>query len=152
MARRRRSDSHRIIRWLWTSNRIDAKAARLALLPASGLWYLAMSLRTHAFSRGWLPARSLPLPSVAVGNLTVGGSGKTRLALQTAAETFDDFPDGVWIAEMAGLAEPERFPHWVSEEMGIARSAGATGLTGTADERSWIEVVIDYLEIGRAHV
>ena len=75
----------------------------------------------------------------------VGGSGKTRLALQTAAETFDDFPDGVWIAEMAGLAEPERFPHWVAEEMGIARSAGSTGLTGAADERSWIEVVIDYL-------
>ena len=32
----------------------------------------------------------------------VGGSGKTRLALQTAAESFDEFPDGVWIAEMAG--------------------------------------------------
>ncbi len=84
MARRRRSDSHRIIRWLWTSNRIDAKAARLALLPASGLWYLAMSLRTHAFRRGWLPARSLPLPSVAVGNLTVGGSGKTPIAVWIA--------------------------------------------------------------------
>jgi len=84
MARRRRSDSHRIIRWLWTSNRIDAKAARLALLPASGLWYLAMSLRTLAFSRGWLPARSLPLPSVAVGNLTVGGSGKTPIAVWIA--------------------------------------------------------------------
>ncbi|MCZ6754945.1 MAG: tetraacyldisaccharide 4'-kinase [Gemmatimonadetes bacterium] len=84
MARRRRSDSHQIIRWLWTSNRIDAKAARLALLPASGLWYLAMSLRTLAFSRGWLPARSLPLPSVAVGNLTVGGSGKTPIAVWIA--------------------------------------------------------------------
>lgn len=84
MARRRRSDSHRIIRWLWTSKRIDAKAARLALLPASWLWYLAMSLRTHAFSRGWLPARSLPLPSVAVGNLTVGGSGKTPIAVWIA--------------------------------------------------------------------
>jgi tetraacyldisaccharide 4'-kinase len=84
MARRRRSDSHRIIRWLWTSNRIDAKAARLALLPASWLWYLAMSLRTNAFRRGWLPARPLPLPSVAVGNLTVGGSGKTPIAVWIA--------------------------------------------------------------------
>ena len=75
----------------------------------------------------------------------VGGSGKTRLGLQTAAESFDDFPDGVWIAEMAGLAEAERFPHWVAEEMGFARSAGSTALTGAADNRSWIEVVIDYL-------
>ena len=29
--------------------------------------------------------------------------------------------------------------------MGVARSAGSTGLTGAADKRSWIEVVIDYL-------
>ena len=84
MARRRRSDSHRIIRWLWTSNRIDAKAARLALLPGSWLWYLGMSIRTQAFSRGWLESRPLPLPSVAVGNLTVGGSGKTSESLDAA--------------------------------------------------------------------
>lgn len=84
MARRRRSDSHRIIRWLWTSDRIDARAARLALLPASGLWHMGMSIRTTAYRRGWLPSRPLPLPSVAVGNLTVGGSGKTPIAIWIA--------------------------------------------------------------------
>ena len=84
MARRRRSDSHRIIRWLWTSNRIDARAARLALLPASGLWRMGMSARTVAYERAWLPSLQLPLPSVAVGNLTVGGSGKTPIAIWIA--------------------------------------------------------------------
>ena len=84
MARRRRSDSHRVIRWLWTSNRIDARAARLALLPASWLWHIGMSVRTTAYRRGWLPSHPLPLPSVAVGNLTVGGSGKTPIAIWIA--------------------------------------------------------------------
>ena len=74
----------------------------------------------------------------------VGGSGKTRLALQTAAELFDQFPGGVWVAEMAGLAEPSRLPQWIAEEMGIARSA-QSGLSGGADERSSLEVVLDYL-------
>ncbi|HEY5651692.1 MAG TPA: adenylate/guanylate cyclase domain-containing protein, partial [Acidimicrobiia bacterium] len=74
----------------------------------------------------------------------VGGSGKTRLALQTAAEVFDDFPNGVWVAQMAGLAEPERFPHWVAEEIEIARSSQA-GLTGGGDDRSWMDIVQDYL-------
>ncbi|MFN2325220.1 MAG: tetraacyldisaccharide 4'-kinase [Gemmatimonadales bacterium] len=77
---KRRGDRHRLIRWLWTSRRIDARAARAALLPVALVWRGGMSLRSLGFARGWLTAHDLPLPSVAVGNLTVGGSGKTPIA------------------------------------------------------------------------
>jgi len=77
---KRRGDRHRLIRWLWTSRRVDARAARLALLPVAALWRGGMALRTAAFRRGWLAVHDLPLPAVAVGNLTVGGSGKTPIA------------------------------------------------------------------------
>jgi tetraacyldisaccharide 4'-kinase len=80
----RRGDTHRIMRWLWTSRRPDARLARLALLPVSGLWRLAMDSRRMAYRRGWIAVRDLPLPSVAVGNLTVGGSGKTPIATWVA--------------------------------------------------------------------
>ncbi len=80
----RRGDSHRVMRWLWTSGRADARLARLALLPASGLWRGAMAVRGLAYRRGWFQVRDLPLPSVAVGNLTVGGSGKTPIAIWIA--------------------------------------------------------------------
>ena len=80
----RRGDSHRVMRWLWTSRRPDARLARLALLPVSGLWRGAMATRVLAYRRGWLTVRDLPLPSVAVGNLTVGGSGKTPVAIWIA--------------------------------------------------------------------
>ncbi len=80
----RRGDSHRVVRWLWTSRRPDARLVRLALLPASVLWRGAMSVRESAYRRGWLPVRDLPLPSVAIGNLTVGGSGKTPIAIWAA--------------------------------------------------------------------
>jgi tetraacyldisaccharide 4'-kinase len=76
----RRGDSHRLIRWLWTSRGIAARLARLALLPLAGVWRAGMSVRNLAFDRGWIPARELPLPAVAVGNLSVGGSGKTPIA------------------------------------------------------------------------
>ena len=72
------------MRWLWTSGRPDARLARLALLPASGLWRAGMAAREMAYRRGWLAVRDLPLPSVAVGNLTVGGSGKTPIAIWIA--------------------------------------------------------------------
>ncbi len=81
----RRGDSHRLIRWLWTSHRLDAILARAALLPAAGLWAGAMRLRAEAYRRGWATIRDLPLPTVAVGNLTVGGSGKTPIASWIAA-------------------------------------------------------------------
>jgi tetraacyldisaccharide 4'-kinase len=80
----RRGDTHRVVRWLWTSRRPDARLVRLAVLPASGLWRGAMAVRELAYRRGWLGIRDLPLPSVAVGNLTVGGSGKTPIAIWIA--------------------------------------------------------------------
>lgn len=80
----RRGDTHRTVRWLWTSRRLDARLARLALLPLSALWRTGMDARRSAYRRGWFPVRDLPLPSVAVGNLTVGGSGKTPIAIWIA--------------------------------------------------------------------
>ena len=36
-----RGDTHRLIRWLWTSRRLDARLVRLGLLPVSAGWRLA---------------------------------------------------------------------------------------------------------------
>jgi predicted ATPase/class 3 adenylate cyclase len=37
----------------------------------------------------------------------VGGVGKTRLALQVAAEAVTDFPDGAWLCEFAPVTDPD---------------------------------------------
>lgn len=76
----RRGDGHRLIRWLWTSRRLDARVARLGLLPFAGLWRAGIGARNLAYDQGWIPVRDLPLPAVGVGNLTVGGSGKTPIS------------------------------------------------------------------------
>lgn len=66
-------------RWLWTSRRTEAKAARLLLLPVSGLWLVAVRSRSALYRFGVLERRRLPVPSVAVGNLTLGASGQTAV-------------------------------------------------------------------------
>ncbi|MCA1692686.1 MAG: tetratricopeptide repeat protein, partial [Actinobacteria bacterium] len=39
-----------------------------------------------------------------------GGMGKTRLAIQVAVELTSQFPDGVWLVELAPLTEPALLP------------------------------------------
>jgi predicted ATPase/class 3 adenylate cyclase len=50
-----------------------------------------------------------------------GGTGKTRLALQTAAETVESFEHGVWWVPLAPVTDPERV------ESAIAGAIGAEG-------------------------
>ncbi len=40
----------------------------------------------------------------------VGGVGKTRLALEVGAEVAGEFPDGVWIVELASVGDPGSVP------------------------------------------
>lgn len=51
--------------------------ARFILFPFSVLYGSVVELRNLYYDRGWLPAGRLPAPAIAVGNLTVGGAGKT---------------------------------------------------------------------------
>src|SRR5207249_2529338 len=48
-----------------------------------------------------------------------GGSGKTRLALQAAADILDSSGDGVWLVELAPLADPSLVPQTAAGVMGI---------------------------------
>jgi predicted ATPase/class 3 adenylate cyclase/Tfp pilus assembly protein PilF len=52
-----------------------------------------------------------------------GGIGKTRLALQTAANLLDDFPDGTFFAPLATLTEAELFFSAVAETLGVKETA-----------------------------
>ena len=47
-----------------------------------------------------------------------GGSGKTRLALQAAAEMSDEFRDGVWFVSLAPLEDPELISEAIASVIG----------------------------------
>ncbi|WP_309235407.1 AAA family ATPase, partial [Amycolatopsis sp. SID8362] len=54
----------------------------------------------------------------------VGGVGKTRLAVQTAAGLSRAFPNGVWLVELDGLQDPALVAHTVLEALGVHDETG----------------------------
>jgi predicted ATPase/class 3 adenylate cyclase len=53
-----------------------------------------------------------------------GGCGKTRLALQVAADLLDEYRDGVWFVDLSPLAEPEAVPRTVAAVLRIEEQPG----------------------------
>ena len=54
----------------------------------------------------------------------VGGVGKTRLATEVAARLADEFPDGVWLFELAAVTDPAAVPDAVAAVLGITQQPG----------------------------
>ena len=53
-----------------------------------------------------------------------GGAGKTRLAVQVAAELATDFADGVWYVDLAPITDPEVVPVTVARALGLLDQPG----------------------------
>jgi len=58
-----------------------------------------------------------------------GGTGKTRLALQVAAETLETFPDGVWWVPLAAVADPDLVPQAIATSLDVRENPGEPLLT-----------------------
>ena len=54
----------------------------------------------------------------------VGGVGKTRLALEVASRTVNDYAEGVWMIELAPVGDPAAVPDVVAATMGITQQPG----------------------------
>jgi predicted ATPase/class 3 adenylate cyclase len=55
----------------------------------------------------------------------MGGMGKSRLALQVAADVVQEYPDGVWLVELAAVRDPARVPQAIASVLGVAEDARA---------------------------
>jgi predicted ATPase/class 3 adenylate cyclase/DNA-binding CsgD family transcriptional regulator len=77
-----------------------------------------------------------------------GGIGKSRLALQVAAEALDGAGDGVWLVELAPLAEPELVARTVAAVLQVREEPGRPMLDTLAEavgDRSLL-VILDNAE------
>jgi predicted ATPase/class 3 adenylate cyclase len=76
------------------------------------------------------------------------GSGKTRLALQAAAEMADRFPDGVFFVALAPITDPGLVPFTVAQSLGLTESPGRSIVDGLKDylHRKTLLLLLDNFE------
>lgn len=65
-----------------------------------------------------------------------GGTGKTRLALQLAADVLDCFPDGVFFVNLAPVSDPALVAHAIAQVLGVREAAN----------RPLLDTLRDYLQ------
>ncbi|HET7730563.1 MAG TPA: tetratricopeptide repeat protein [Usitatibacter sp.] len=78
----------------------------------------------------------------------MGGMGKSRLALQVAAEIVQELPDGVWLVELAALRDPFRVAQALASVLGVAedgRSSLQEALARHVKDRTML-IVLDNCE------
>jgi tetraacyldisaccharide 4'-kinase len=68
----------------WAGDTAGARALRAGLVPAAVAYSVAVALRNRLYDAGWLAATRVAARVVSVGNLAVGGTGKTPAALWVA--------------------------------------------------------------------
>lgn len=74
----------RFLQSVWYERR--SRWFSLLLLPLSWLFALIVAIRRAAYRKGWLRSFRVPRPVVVVGNITVGGTGKTPMTIWLAEQ------------------------------------------------------------------
>lgn len=62
----------------------------------------------------------------------VGGIGKTRLAIETARNLLPQYPDGVWLIELAAVPTPELVVAALASALGLPIVSAASPISGIA--------------------
>jgi predicted ATPase/Tfp pilus assembly protein PilF len=79
-----------------------------------------------------------------------GGIGKTRLALQVAADALDAFPDGAWLVDLAPVRDPGLVAAAIAALLGVREEAGrplAESLAGYLRDRRLLLVLDNFEQV-----
>jgi predicted ATPase/class 3 adenylate cyclase len=127
------------------------ESTRVFGVKADGLDWVDLPLATREDTRGnlphpvteWIgPMVELNRTVAELGRRRVltftgpGGVGKTRLAVEIGGLVAGDFPDGVWMVELAPVADPEAVHAAVAATLGVLPQDGMTLIGAILD---WLE-------------
>lgn len=95
---------------------LDVRSGNLPLQPTS---FVGRDAEARAVAAALSSQRVVTLAGA-------GGVGKTRLAVQVAAETSPHFADGTWLCELAPIGDPAAVPHALAAVLNVQPAAGGS--------------------------
>ena len=78
-----------LVERVWFGDDVLARVARAALVPTEVLYRASIGVREALYDTGVFTSHEPVIPAVSVGNVTVGGTGKTPVAAWIAAELVE---------------------------------------------------------------
>jgi hypothetical protein len=122
--------------------------ARLTNLPAQPTPFIGREREVAAV------LRLLRNPDVRLVTLTgPGGTGKTRLSLQVAADLLDEYEDGVYFVPLASITNPDLVIPAIAGALGVSESGGqplAQALRAYLSEKHMLLVLDNFEQVIKA--
>lgn len=133
---------------LWYGNH----AASITLAPAGWLYCLFMHFRRFGYRAGLIPTRRLDVPVIIIGNITVGGTGKTPLVIWLAQYLKQQgYHPGIVSRGYGGRAthwpqqvRPDSDPHMVGDEPVIIARRTACPVAASPERFSAARGLLQY--------
>ena len=136
--------------WVWESGDATARVLRLLLRPLSWLFAGVVSLRNRAYDQRWLAVHNGGLPTIGVGNLTVGGTGKTPMAAWLVSRLRDGGARPAVVIRGYGSDEALVHEHLNPSVPVIADADRVRGLRTAAAQGATVAVLDDGFQHRRA--
>lgn len=126
------------MKWL-TDSWYQPHPIRWLLLPLSLLYRLIAGIRKQAYQRDWLTRHNMPVPVIVVGNISVGGTGKTPFVLWLCEKLREaGYRPGIISRGYGGKAN--HYPLDVKDDTAVNQSGDEPALIA---RRSQCPVVVD---------
>jgi tetraacyldisaccharide 4'-kinase len=127
---------------VWYGESSGARLGRAALWPAEQLYSAAVRLRGAMYDRGVLRTMEAPVPVLSVGNLTVGGTGKTPVAAWAVSQLRERGAHPAVVLRGYGDDEP-RVHELLNPDATVVRDANRVRGARTAQAAGADCVVLD---------
>lgn len=141
-----------VARWWAGGYGVQGGLLRLLTLPLEGAYRAAIGARNRAYDAGLVQVVRLPLPVVSVGNLAVGGAGKTPVAAWIATELVARGHRPAVLHGGYGADEPELHRRWNPEipvHVGRDRARSGRGAAAEGATALVLDDAFQHRRVGR---